>query len=628
MKSFLRQLGSMSFAVFLLLLLAIASIAGTVIAQNAPLHDYLRLFGPIGLRIIDLLTLDHLYNAWWFLGILFFLVLSTGTCLCRRIPLLIRLHLLSPAQKKQLVWTHQTTWPYPLCTEKIARIFNQSGHRYHIQQPDPHCLLVERGRHWHSGGYILTHLAILIILLGGVLDSEALLHLWAWHHHKHPTQANTAHSENTFWPNTLRSFTGYVFLSPGKTNDRATLYLQHGSMLQQVLPFTITLQKLTSLHYPTGQIKNFVSDLIIRLHNGQIIAKQISVNHPLTIDRITIHQASFSDKTSPLSIHVVSLIPHNTLPTTPIPTVIGSPVVLPTYTLHITDFHATSLRPDRSPHATPLSQMDVGPRFSYRWSNDPFEYENFIQPILIDRDFWFLFGVRAAQESSFRYWFVPADAQKSLRTFLAMEQILLDHRSVEKLSHALLLHLQAHNASIPPAVLKALCTQLLTSFAEHGLDRIGSSITTVPSLTAHKKKEMLSVFISLLQGLLYEAWTMVDHKKPARTAQNARFLSHAFLAIEKMHHYPARQLVVVDRYHVIQSSIVQVSSSQGRPFVYAGSGMLVVGLLLLMGTRQHTWSIVVRDQKTILSAYFHPHQHTDVATFDTVVQQLIRECTP
>lgn len=83
-------LGSMRFAVSLLSFICVASVVGTVLVQNQPSNNYVNQFGPFWYQVFDTFSLYHVYNAWWFLLIMGFLVVSTSLCLVRNAPKMIK----------------------------------------------------------------------------------------------------------------------------------------------------------------------------------------------------------------------------------------------------------------------------------------------------------------------------------------------------------------------------------------------------------------------------------------------------------------------------------------------------------------------------------------------------------
>ena len=85
-KSAILRLGSMSLAIVLLSVLALASIIGTVLIQNQEQADYLTQFGPLWYAVFKALGLFDMYHNWWFLSLLGFLMLSLSVCLWRHVP--------------------------------------------------------------------------------------------------------------------------------------------------------------------------------------------------------------------------------------------------------------------------------------------------------------------------------------------------------------------------------------------------------------------------------------------------------------------------------------------------------------------------------------------------------------
>src|SRR5690606_16630219 len=80
----------MRFAVSLLTVLGIASIIGTVLKQNEPYTNYIVQFGQFWFAFFEGLGLFDVYHSVWFLLILLFLVISTGLCIYRNSPLMLR----------------------------------------------------------------------------------------------------------------------------------------------------------------------------------------------------------------------------------------------------------------------------------------------------------------------------------------------------------------------------------------------------------------------------------------------------------------------------------------------------------------------------------------------------------
>ena len=87
---------NLKFAIFILLLIAIASSVGSIIEQNENLEFYKTnysltspIFGFVNWKIIVTLGLDHIYTTFWFLLLLLILGISLISCtLTRQFPVL------------------------------------------------------------------------------------------------------------------------------------------------------------------------------------------------------------------------------------------------------------------------------------------------------------------------------------------------------------------------------------------------------------------------------------------------------------------------------------------------------------------------------------------------------------
>ncbi|MEI8140667.1 MAG: cytochrome c biogenesis protein ResB [bacterium] len=80
-----RLLGSLVFALTVVLLLAMACIAGTLIPQGSQVESYLgRPGGHQVLEVLSALGLTRVFYSWWFVGLLFALAASLMVCTGRR----------------------------------------------------------------------------------------------------------------------------------------------------------------------------------------------------------------------------------------------------------------------------------------------------------------------------------------------------------------------------------------------------------------------------------------------------------------------------------------------------------------------------------------------------------------
>ena len=300
-------LSSMRFAVALLCLLGIASVIGTVLKQNEPMSGYLAKFGPFWHPIFDFLGLYDVYSSSWFVVIMLFLVLSTGLCLWRNIPPFVRemrSFRIKATRQSLANMQHNALLAAPPTAEVVRRYFEVSGFTVKTQQRDNGDVLLAAKKGSASKlGYICAHMAIIVICLGGLIDSNMGLKLGVLSGRLVP-DADTIMAKD-FQPhskldsNTL-SFRGDVNINEGQGADVVFLNTGNGFLVQD-LPFSVELRKFHVDYYDTGMPKNFASDItVIDKKTGAKQEATIKVNHPLTVDGITIYQASFGDGGSDL----------------------------------------------------------------------------------------------------------------------------------------------------------------------------------------------------------------------------------------------------------------------------------------------------------------------------------------
>jgi len=86
----LTKLASLKFALVVVLLLALACVAGTLIPQGSEVNSYLARH-PDSLRLMEILSalgLTSVYHAWWFVGLLFTFAATLLACTFRRYNLI------------------------------------------------------------------------------------------------------------------------------------------------------------------------------------------------------------------------------------------------------------------------------------------------------------------------------------------------------------------------------------------------------------------------------------------------------------------------------------------------------------------------------------------------------------
>jgi len=282
LKPLFLRLGSMSLAVVLLMVLAIASVIGTVLLQNQEQADYLRQFGPVWYWTFRSLGLFDMYHTWWFLALLGFLMLSLTVCLWRNTPRMLkemRSRKVTIAEKSLKRFHHLHHWhirgalePAEL-GEQLKGLFS-GWELKSAQDAGRSYLRADKGR-FHKWGYILVHAAILVILIGG-------------------------------WISVQFGFRGDMAVPEGQS-EKSISFLKGTSVEHMQMPFEVRCNSFDIEFFPTGAPKEFRSNLTIIDGGKEVLTSDIIVNEPLYYKGVRIYQASFGDGGSDVTLKLFHL---------------------------------------------------------------------------------------------------------------------------------------------------------------------------------------------------------------------------------------------------------------------------------------------------------------------------------
>ncbi len=280
-RPYIERLGSMSLAVVLLIVLSIASVIGTVLIQNQGQADYFNQFGPLWYGAFRLLGLFDMYHSWWFMGLLGFLMLSLAVCVWRNIPRIlkeIRHHRVVIAEKSLQRFHHLKQWSIKgtdlgSVQEQIELLLKDW--RLCSEKRDARTYLrADKGR-YNKSGYILVHGAILIILIGGMISVQF-------------------------------GFRGNMAVPEGESMQEIS-FLKGTKVETLKMPFAIRCNDFSIDFYPSGQPKEFRSNLTILENGKEVLTSDIIVNEPLYYKGVNIYQASFGDGGSKLKLKLFRL---------------------------------------------------------------------------------------------------------------------------------------------------------------------------------------------------------------------------------------------------------------------------------------------------------------------------------
>jgi len=278
-KPYFDRLSSMSLAIALLTVLALASAIGTVLKQNQELTDYLTQFGPLWYNVFISLGLFDMYHTPWFFGLLSFLMVSLCICLWRNVPTFLkemRSRKIVIADKSLKRFHHLKHWKIDgMDTQQASSAVSTALRDWEQKNGEEDGRIYIRGDkgRYHKWGYILVHSAILVILVGG-------------------------------WLGANYGFRGTMTVVENST-DNTIRFLKGTKNEHLKMPFDVRCDSFYIDFYPTGMPKEFRSTLSI-LEDGKVVVdhKDIIVNEPLFYKGVRIYQASFGDGGSDVTLRL------------------------------------------------------------------------------------------------------------------------------------------------------------------------------------------------------------------------------------------------------------------------------------------------------------------------------------
>jgi len=279
LKPLLTRFGSMPVAILLLVLLAVASVIGTVLKQNQDQADYLHQFGPVWYWTFRALGLFDMYHTWWFLTILGLLMASLAACLYRNVPRFLqemrnRKGTLSDNARKHMEHKFDVTFDDK---DKAVATVKSSLPDWKWMETDAAGTLWLRGDkgRFHKWGYISVHTAMLVILVGG-------------------------------WMSVQFGFRGNMAVPEGASESEIS-YLRGTGTEYLKMPFEVRCDEFSINFFSTGAPSEFRSKLTIIEDGKEMMSSDIIVNDPLYYKGVRIYQASFGDGGSDVRINLFRL---------------------------------------------------------------------------------------------------------------------------------------------------------------------------------------------------------------------------------------------------------------------------------------------------------------------------------
>ena len=613
----------MRFAITMFSFVAIASIIGTILKQNEPYESYLIKLGQFWFEIFKILGLYNVYQAFWFLLILIFLIISTSLCVYRNTPKIIsdyRKFQDKVQEKSLLTFKHSYKLAYQkLDNNKLESFLLKNKFRFKKKKlSNGDELFSAKKGEFQKLGYIFTHLAIIVISIGGLFDGNLVFKVQESLGIKNiiiddiplkEIPSSSRLSESNF------SYRAQMLLAEGEKQEVAVLRAKEGYLIQE-LPFSVALKDFRIKHYSTGQPKSFESDLLVEdKKTGKITTKTISVNKPLTVDGITIYQSDFQDGGSKLDLKIWDL--HSNQSFVPMASEIFKKNKLvynnQNFSVEFNDFRQFNILEIEDGKKKKL--RNVGPNFIYKIrseSGQAIEYQTYQFPMLVGGTSFFMSGMRTTPQDEFRYIKIPADANGELKGFLKFRSLITSPKVLSE-SIDKVIQETSSGKNIDSNLFKASFLKVTKGFLGGGYNQVANLIDQ-EGITSLKQEDIATSYIKII--FLVSNEIIKNYKLKNKNDDSflfddsSLFIQNALNAYSDSFFYGIPMFFELNDYEHIQASGLQLTKSPGQAWVYIGSIMLVLGIFCMIYIQDvRLWILKYKKTKKIVISMTTNRQH-------------------
>ncbi|HBG93225.1 MAG: hypothetical protein A2X54_04680 [Nitrospirae bacterium GWF2_44_13] len=314
---------SVKFAVVIFALIALTSIIGTIIEQNAAPEKNIKLIGklfgdslaPTLYNAFDFLGFMDMYHSWWFVALLMLFAANLTVCSIDRLPLIWKLvkEPVKPLTDEQFKKLGKKEIALKGKTEKIKAAagfaIKKAGFKFlETKEVDGYQLYSEKGNYTRLGVYI-THLSILLILIGAIIGiffgfkgflnlPEGKTYSVAFAQTGHLTPAQEEDMEKIIAA--LQSVEGSTLKAAQELGmEEQSLKLKMKRYGIRPLGFSIKCNDFNADFYSNSDMPKTYKSWITITENGAPVKingkeiQEIEVNTPLKYKGVTFYQSSY-----------------------------------------------------------------------------------------------------------------------------------------------------------------------------------------------------------------------------------------------------------------------------------------------------------------------------------------------
>ncbi|MEE8340483.1 MAG: cytochrome c biogenesis protein ResB [Candidatus Neomarinimicrobiota bacterium] len=268
MRKLYTLLVSMKFAVIILTLLGITSLLSMLI------NEYPAFFSERS--ILNTVFQQHSpYTSWWYSILLWFLIISVLLCVIKNtkpnFKTITLIRFLTADNIKNIHNAKQIKKRQSVTTETIKRLLKKQFYHVAESKSNNEHLIAARKFRWSTLGHLLTHISLLIIVVGSLIYTKSAREEFRY-------IIAEEYKDTEYFENYPDLFSWHFAISED----------EHPTMV--VDSFRVRYYKADS----GPRISDFRSYVRLFDHDGTLLTKhEITVNNPLIYKHVSIHQSDY-----------------------------------------------------------------------------------------------------------------------------------------------------------------------------------------------------------------------------------------------------------------------------------------------------------------------------------------------
>lgn len=267
-EDFLRTFSNVLFAVCLLLIWGLMTLAGVIVQQGKDPSEYLGMYAPALARMILRLNIDNIYHTPYYVGMMGLILVSLAVCTFKRV-IPARLPALRPVKIDKIPLSASIDVPGNEASvrARVEQFFRKRGWQVRNRDFGGTEWTFADKFNWARRGVLIAHIGFTIIAAGTTV-------YWA------------------------KGFDGESAMVVGQTTD-----VPHRQATLRLNSFNFKIQPIMTKSGIVYQPIDYVSNVTVVGKDGLPKNETLRVNHPIDIDGTLFYQASYGFALKFLVVH-------------------------------------------------------------------------------------------------------------------------------------------------------------------------------------------------------------------------------------------------------------------------------------------------------------------------------------